>query len=255
MSERSFIVFKPSHFSSNDVHYHILKQLEDQDLLVENEFETKLTSWQIYNLWYSQCKDRLLYYAMAELYSGNIKVVEIIGHDAINKVHKIKKSTRLTYATGVIRNCIHAPKDLREYKEHINYIRSSNAEFNFYFKELPYNCYRKLTDDQCEALGKYIINIGLYSMIHATIPYENSSNKYRYYLAEDDIHTFTDYVCFICDCFQNFDFRAACVLSTILKTYGEVCLIDTNEKELSDVLIEKAKRYNMKLFFHRIFEL
>lgn len=89
--EQSFIIFKPNHFSSDDVYCHILRQLECQNLIIENQFDAQLTSWQIYNLWYSQCKDLLLYYAMMELYSGNVKIIEIVGDDAINKVHRIKK--------------------------------------------------------------------------------------------------------------------------------------------------------------------
>ena len=253
MNESTFIIFKPNHFSSDDVYLHVLDESNYNGLAIRDEFEIKLTSWQIYNLWYSQCKDQLLFYAMSELYSGYLKVIEITGEEAISKVHRIKKSTRLTYATGVIRNCMHAPKDLCEYIEHIGYIKGDrDKEFPINFERLPYDCYENLTDERCRTLGKYIANIGLYTMIHATIPYENSTNRYRYYLAEDEIHTFTDYACFICDCFDRFDFEEACVLSTILKTYGEVCLIDSNEKEIADMLVSKARHHNMRLFFHTI---
>lgn len=255
MHENTFIIFKPNHFTSDDVYRHILNELDSNNLSVVNDFLIKLTPWQIYNLWYSQCKDRLIFNAMMALYSGYLRVIEITGKEAIYRVHKIKKSTRLTYATGVIRNCVHAPKDLTEYEEHIKYIRDCDTADVIDFAKLPYDCYEKLTDDRCKGLGKYIANIGLYTMIHATIPYENSSNRYRYYLAEDDVHTFTDHVCFICDCFEHFSFEDACILSTILKTYGEVCLIDTNEKKIADTLIEKARCYNMKLFFHTILEI
>ena len=255
MNENTFVIFKPNHFTSDDVYRHVLDELSYNGLVIFDEYEINLTPWQIYNLWYSQCRDRLLFCAMSELYADRLKVVEITGEKAISKVHRIKKSTRLTYATGVVRNCIHAPKDLREYVEHIGYIKEGqDKNFSVNFEKLPYDCYGSLTDERCRVLGKYIADIGLYTMIHATIPYENSTNRYRYYLAEDEIHTFTDYVCFICDCFDRFDFEEACVLSTILKTYGEVCLIDTNEKDAANILVSKAKRHNMRLFFHTIIQ-
>lgn len=89
-------------------------------------------------------------------------------------------------------------------------------------------------------------------MIHATIPYENSDKKYRFFLAEDDIHHFSEYICFIHDIFIQFDWYMSTTLATILETYGEVCLIDTDEFDDANKLIESARMNNMKIVCHEV---
>lgn len=254
MNQKSFLLFKPNRLGSNDVYAFILNQLQENGLLIEKEYSIELTSWQLCNLWPRQCKDRLLYYAIAELYDESINIIEVCGNDAIKIVDKIKKETRSAYAVGVIRNCIHAPVSLNEYNEHIKVLYDQHSTHKPVFKDLPYGCYSFLNDDMCKELAKYIIDIGLYTMIHSTIPYENSTNRYRYYLAEDEIHSFTDYVCFICDCFQRFSFQMACVSATILKTYGEVCLIDSNDERDANILVKNGIIHNMLIHRHEIIQ-
>ena len=255
MREKTFLLFKPNQFFTVDVYQYILNQLKEDKLIVDNEYSVKLTSWQLCNLWPLQCKDRLLYYAMEELYADFIKVIEVCGNNAIKKVNKIKKRTRLIYATGVIRNCIHAPASLDEYNEQIKVIHNQYSSQKLVFDDLAYTCYRYLNEDMCKELAKYIIDISLYTMIHATIPYENSTNRFRYYLVEDEMHSFTDYVCFIYDSFSEFDFRMSCVLATMLKSYGEVCLIDTNEEKNADTLVRNGIIHNMTIKRHEIIKL
>lgn len=252
MKEKSFILFKPNHFGSNDIYRYILNQLKDNELIIEKEYSLQLTPWQMCNLWPRQCNDRLLYYAMAELYAGFVKIIEVCGNDSIKKVNNIKKKTRTMYAIGILRNCIHAPISTYEYFEHIKVIYDHYSTKKLIFNDLPYVCCKNLNEDMCKELAKYILNIGLYTIIHSTMPYEDSTKRFRYYLAEDNVHSFTDYVCFICDCFQRFNFQMASVSATILKLYGEVCLLDTDEERSADVLAQNGTIYNMTIYRHEL---
>lgn len=255
MKEKTFLLFKPSAFSSIEIYEFILKRLKDSELVVEKDYFKQLNSWQICNLWPRQCADQLLFYTWKELYGGYIKIMEVSGDEAIKKVDKIKGETRSIYAAGIIRNCIHAPSNTAEYREHIKIIYDNKSQIFPLFNELPFSCYHFLNENMSKMLARYIVGIGWYTLIHATIPYEASSNKFRFYLVEDDIHSFTDYVCFIYDNFGDFDFYKASVMATILETYGEVCLLDIDEERDAEFLIQSGKKFNMTIQCHKILKM
>lgn len=251
MKEKSFLLFKPNQYSMIDVYQYIIKQLHENNLNIEKEYSIQLTSEQLCKLWPKQCRDRLLFYSWMELYSDYVKVMEVCGESAIEKVQSLKKSTRSLYSTGIIRNCIHSPINNKEYTAHIKILQNQNKENKWVFHDLI-NSTRYLDDSICKELAKYIIDISYDAMLHATMPYENSNNRFRYYLIEDEIHSFTDYVCFIYECFSEFDYKKSCVLATILKAYGEVCLVDANEEKSADTLIDNGVRHNMIIQRHEI---
>lgn len=230
MIEKSFLLFKPSVFDDKKVYSYIKNCLVKKKIRIEHEYSITLTPSQMYHLWPRLCDDLLLFYTLKLLYHDPVLVIEVCGENAIEEVSNIKRDVRVMYALGIVRNCVHAPTNDIEYNQHMCALKGTAFNHEFVFDELHYECYKLLTEDVRIQLAKCVANVSLYAMIHSTIPYENNDNSYRYYLVEDEIHSFTDYVCFIYDVFPEFDFKDAVTLATILETYGEVCLVDTNKK-------------------------
>lgn len=252
MTEKSFLLFKPGVVDDGKVYSYVINCLTKKKIMVEHEYSVTLTPTQMYHLWPRLCDDLLLYYTIKLLYRDPVRVIEVCGENAIEEVSKIKRDVRVFYALGLVRNCIHAPANLTEYKQHICALKEDVLNHEFVFDDLHYKCYKLLTEEMRIHLAECVANVSLYTMIHSTIPYENNDNSYRYYLVEDETHSFTDYVCFIYDVFPCFDFETAVALATILETYGEVCLIDTNKKRSATDLLKYGKTKNMIIKFHRI---
>ena len=252
MEEKSFLLFKPNIFHSTDVYKYILDELKDNGLNVDNKYSQHLSAWQICKLWPRQSKDRLLYYTISELFKDAIKIIEVSGDGAIAMVNKIKEKVRFKYANSIFRNCVHAPINSQEYNSHIEVLRNKRKNLDLSFAELPYNSYKKLTEELCGELAEFIVDLSLYALIHFITPYYISTNRFRYYLIDDESHSFTEHVCFICDYFQQYNFRDATVLATILITHGEVCLIDGNDERGSKEIIQNGIKHNITIKRHEI---
>jgi len=253
MQEKSLILFKPNDFDIPSMYDYVNDKLEKNNLSIENESLQCLSMSQVCNLWSVISDDKLLYYIHAELYeSVPIKILEVNGEGAINKVLKIKERVRSIYAKGIFRNCMHSPINIKEYNDHIETIQNKNNAQDFRFKELPYDTFKKLDGELCKKLARFIVNINLYTMIPYVTPYYVSPNRYRCYMIEDEVNAFTDYVCFICDCFEQYDIYDSAILATILLTNGEVCLIDGNDEKAVREILEKGRKYNLTMKLHCI---
>ena len=249
MKEKTFLLFKPNRYNTRDVYNYVCEELRKKGLIIEKSYQKKLSEEHIKRLWPRQSKDQILLNTFLIMCDEETTIIEICGDNAIDIVYRIKKTVRTIYATGIIRNCIHAPIDNEEYENQIRAIYdefSNDIEKKHEMKNVIENVNIQ------EKLAVHTLNISMYTMIHATIPYENSDKKYRFFLAEDDIHHFSEYICFIHDIFIQFDWYMSTTLATILETYGEVCLIDTDEFDDANKLIESARMNNMKIVCHEV---
>ncbi len=254
MEEISFILFKPSGFrtNTNAVYRYIIAELEKESLSIDREYNQHISAWQLCNLWPRLLYDQLLYYTTLEQFRPTTKVIEIKGEDAIRKVKEIKGRVRSLYASSIIGNCIHSPANSQECEAHIKAIHTKGKRPKLEFRQLPYKSYENLTDDLCKELAKFIANISLYAMIPYITPYYRSAKKYRYYLIEDEFHSFADYVCFICDYLPQYSMKDAVVLSVILLAYGEVCITDEDNEEFAQKIFHYGQKHKMTIKCHEV---
>jgi nucleoside diphosphate kinase len=252
--ENTFILFKPNIFRSDIVYKCVIDKLKEAGLTVTNEYMKRLSPFQLCTLWPRLTYDKLLFYTTVEQFKRKTKILEISGIDAVKKVKNLKKQIRSMYASSVIRNCIHSPANTEEYKTHIKALHNNDngRMFKPSFAELNYKSYSRLNDGFCIELAKFIVDISLYTMIPYVTPYYTSTKKYRYYLLEDDFHSFAEYVCFICDCFSQYTFYDSVVLIMVMLAYGEVCFLDTDDESLINTIANYANIYNMTIKRHEI---
>lgn len=252
MKEKTIILFKPGAQEINGLYEYVFEKLKENNLTIDNKFTMHLSGKQLCGLWPRLSNDILLYYTALRHYKKLTEIIEISGENAIEKVKEIKHNVRIKYANNVIRNCIHAPKNSFEYNYQIKVIQDKDNFTELFFPQIPYDSYKKLTKDLCVKLATQIVDISLYKMLPYFSPYYLSTKKYRYYLVGDDSHSFTEYVCFICDYLKQYSLHDAVILSFILLTYGEVCIMDGNDKSDGEKILASANKHNIIIKCHAI---
>lgn len=142
-------------------------------MVVDKEYFQKLSGWQICRLWPRLSSDILLYHAAIEQFRKPKRILEVSGENAIEKVDRLKGNVRYKYARNIVSNCIHAPINYQEYRTHIDAIRRRDEEFNIVFPTLPYNSYNNFSEDEIRKLAKFIVDMGLYTLIPYATAYYN----------------------------------------------------------------------------------
>lgn len=127
MKEKTFLLFKPNRYNTRDVYNYVCEELRKKGLIIEKSYQKKLSEEHIKRLWPRQSKDQILLNTFLIMCDEETTIIEICGDNAIDIVYRIKKTVRTIYATGIIRNCIHAPIDKEEYE---NQIRAIYDEFS-----------------------------------------------------------------------------------------------------------------------------
>ncbi|MCR5803677.1 MAG: hypothetical protein K6G47_05405 [Clostridia bacterium] len=123
MEEKTFILFKPDAMEDSTIQDVVCDRLEKLGLRIESEMLINVDEDCVCMLWDFTRRDEISRHAMMHFFNKkNLKLIQINGEDAIEKVNVLKKTIRKEYSRNFYCNCFHAPRNKKEYDHDIAYL-------------------------------------------------------------------------------------------------------------------------------------
>lgn len=228
--EKSLLLFKPNAFLNPLVFKEAEKLLKENSLEIFDTFRFVINSNQIMGIWSHRCFDPFIHNVMIKAYEGKEFLLwKINGADALKICMDVKRKIRQKYALSFINNCIHCPKDTKEYRSNLQAIDEVNVykpseEYDKLEKTLK-NTKRLISFEDFDKCCTDFVDVDetVYKRVFI------NDKKYEIVLHIDNIHWMTEYAMCLYDNMPDISLKEAYIYAYTVVEYEDVPIFASSD--------------------------
>ena len=252
--EQSLLLFKPDAFLNPLVFKEAEQLLRDNNLEIFGTSRFVINRNQIMGIWSHRCFEPFIYNVMIKAYEGKeFFLWKINGVDAFKICMDVKRKLRQKYALSFINNCIHCPKDTKEYESNLQAIDEvevykPSEEYNNLEKTIK-NTKRSISFDEFDKCCADFVDVDdtVYKKIFI------NDKKYEIVLRRDNIHWMTEYAMCLYDNMPDISLKEAYIYAYTVVEYEDVPIFVSSDVSEINKMKDSLKSTWLKLYvFERV---
>ena len=253
MEEKTFILFKPDAMEDSTIQDVVYDRLEQLELKIESEELVSIDEETVCMLWDFTQRDEISRHAMMHFFNKKkLKLLQIYGEEAIEKVNELKKNVRKEYSRNFYCNCFHAPRNKKEYVHDIAYLINKDklrTPKNTLICDVKgfkkYNAFDKdeIRENAVE-LFERINNDGISQTIQSR---QKGKSDCNIYLINDDDHELVYAGVALYEYIPNIRISEAYMLAMGADLYGDVLVYSDKSKQNTKKIYNSLNEAGLKV--------
>lgn len=249
--EHSLLLFKPDSFSYPEIFQETKLILKECNLEIVNKKEFVINKGQILGIWSKRCFDPFTYNVMVKAYEGkNFLLWEVKGNNAITVCLNIKKKIRTKYSLSFIKNSVHSPNNINEYKANMVAIYKTMTPIHppLYYEltEVMNKSKRVIEKDSFSKCIDFFVTAEdkIYKDLY------KCSKKYEIILDRDNIHWLTEYAVLLYNNMPELPLCTAYIYAMAVVEYEKVPIYRTDDIHSVDKMFSLLQASKLMMRIH-----